>query len=88
MLLIRFENIFVIALCIMERPAAMLAPVELSLLVDGIAGKGKRRPLSAFGAADSLALLFFYRILYHFSFLVYKYNKFPLKERQSRGTYR
>ena len=23
-----------------------------------------------------------------FSFLVYKYNKFPLKERQSRGTYR
>lgn len=22
-----------------------------------------------------------------FSFLVYKYNKFPLKERQSRGTY-
>jgi hypothetical protein len=50
----------------MERPAAVLAPVELAVLVDGIAGKGKRRPLSAFGAADSLALLFFYRILYHF----------------------
>jgi hypothetical protein len=56
MLLIRFENIFVIALCIMEGPAAMLAPVELSVLVDGIAGKGKRRLPSAFGAADSLAL--------------------------------
>ena len=50
----------------MEGAAAMLAPVELSLLVDGIAGKGKRRLPSAFGAADSLALLFFYRILYHF----------------------
>ncbi len=73
----------------MEGPAAMLAPVELSLLVDGIARRVKRRLSSAFGAADSLALLFFYRILYHFfSFLVYKYNKFPLKERQSRGTYR
>ena len=40
MLLIRFENIFVIALCIMEGPAAMLAPVELSLLVDGLAAEG------------------------------------------------
>ena len=34
----------------MERPAAMLAAVEFSLLVDSIIGKGKRRPLSAFGA--------------------------------------
>jgi len=73
----------------MEGPAAMLAPVDLSLLVDGIARRVKRRLPSAFGAADSLALLFFYRILYHFfSFLVYKYNKFPLKERQSKGIYR
>ena len=66
MLLIRFENIFVIALFVMEGPAAMQAPVELSLLVDGIAGKGKRRPLSAFGAADSLALLFFFSFAFHF----------------------
>ena len=50
----------------MEGPAAVLAPVELSLLVDGIARRVKRRLPSAFGAADSLALLFFYRILYHF----------------------
>ena len=55
MLLIRFENIFVIALCIMEGPAAMLAPVELAVLVDGIAGKGKRRLASAFGADHSVA---------------------------------
>jgi hypothetical protein len=40
MLLIRFENIFVIALCIMEGPAAMLAPVELALLIDGLAAEG------------------------------------------------
>ena len=77
MLLIRFENIFVIALCIMEGPAAMLAPVELSLLVDGIAEKGKRRLPSAFGAADSLALLFFYRILYHFYKLDLSRNERP-----------
>ena len=50
----------------MEGPAAMLAPVELSLLVDGIAGKGKRRLPSAFGAADSLALLFFFSFAFHF----------------------
>ena len=55
MLLISFENIFVIALFVMEGPAAMQAPVELSLLVDGIAGKGKRRPLSAFGADNAVA---------------------------------
>ena len=66
MLLISFENIFVIALCIMEGPAAMLAPVELSLLVDGIARRGKRRLPSAFGAADSLALLFFFSFAFHF----------------------
>ncbi len=33
----------------MKRPAATLAPVELSLLVDGVAGKGKRRLPSTFG---------------------------------------
>ena len=77
MLLIRFENIFVIALFVMEGPAAMLAPVELALLVDGIVGKGKRRLPSAFGAADSLALLFFYRILYHFYKLDLSRNEKP-----------
>ena len=56
MLLIKFENTFVIALCIMDGPAAMLAPVELSLLVDGVLYQVKRRLPSAFGAADSLAL--------------------------------
>ncbi len=50
----------------MEGPAAMLAPVDLSLLVDGIAGRVKRRLPSAFGAADSLALLFFYSFAFHF----------------------
>ncbi len=39
----------------MERPAAVLAPVELSLLVDGVAGKGKRRLPSAFGADNAVA---------------------------------
>ena len=55
MLLIRFENIFVIALFVMEGPAAVLAPVELAVLVDGIAGKGKRRLPSAFGADNAVA---------------------------------
>ena len=55
MLLIRFENIFVIALFVMEGPPTVLAPVELAVLVDGIAGKGKRRPLSAFGADNAVA---------------------------------
>ncbi len=38
----------------MERPAAMLAPVELALLVDGVLYQVKRRPLSAFGADDAV----------------------------------
>ena len=50
MLLIRLENIFVIALFVMEGPAAVLAAVELALLVDGVLYQVKRRPLSAFGA--------------------------------------
>ena len=33
----------------MEGPAAMLAPVELALVVDGIAGKGKRRLVRIWG---------------------------------------
>ena len=45
MLLIRFENIFVIALFVMEGPAAVLAAVELALLVDGVLYQVKRRPL-------------------------------------------
>ena len=36
MLLIRFENIFVIALFVMERPVAMLAAIDLAFLVDSI----------------------------------------------------
>ena len=50
MILIRFENIFVIALFVMERPAAVLAAVELALLVDGVLYQVKRRLPSAFGA--------------------------------------
>ena len=49
----------------MERPATMLAPVELSLLVDGIAGKGKRCLPSAFGAADGGTLQILMRIVSH-----------------------
>ena len=37
---------------VMERPPAVLAPVEFSLLVDGVSDQVKRRPLSAFGADD------------------------------------
>jgi len=55
----------------------MLAAVELALLVDSIAGKVKRRLPSAFGAADSLALLFFYRILYHVNKLDLSRNEKP-----------
>ncbi len=54
MLLIRFENIFVIALFVMEGPATLLAAVELALLVDGVYHV-KRRPLSAFGADNTVA---------------------------------
>ena len=35
---------------VMERPAAVLAAVELALLVDGVLYQVKRCPLSAFGA--------------------------------------
>ena len=55
MLLIRFENTFVIALFVMEGPAAVLAPVELSLVVDGVLYQVTRRPLSAFGADNAVA---------------------------------
>ena len=55
MLLIRFENIFVIALFVMERPAAVLAAVELALLVDGVLYQVKRRLPSAFGADHRVA---------------------------------
>ena len=55
MLLIRFENTFVIALFVMEGPAAVLAPVELALVVDGVLYQVKRRPLSAFGADNAVA---------------------------------
>ena len=54
MLLIRFENIFVIALFVMEGPAAVLAAVELALLVDGVLYQVKRRLPSAFGADNAV----------------------------------
>ena len=60
MLLNKFENIFVIALCIMEGPAAMLAAVELALVVDGVHDQVKRRPLSAFGADHRVTFSFFF----------------------------
>ena len=55
MLLIKFENIFVIALCIMERPAAMLAAVvELALLVDSIIWHVEGGVFSTFGADNAV----------------------------------
>ena len=45
----------------MERPAAVLAAVELALLVDGVIDQVKRRPLSAFGADNAVAFSFFFR---------------------------
>lgn len=50
----------------MERPAAVLAPVELSLLVDGIARRVKRRLPSAFGADNAVAFSFFFSFAFHF----------------------
>ena len=48
-------------LFVMERPAAVLAAVELALLVDGVIDQVKRRPLSAFGADNAVAFSFFFR---------------------------
>ena len=67
MLLIRFENIFVIALFVMKRPAAVLAAVELALLVDGVLYQVKRRPLSAFGADNAVAFKLLFRFVFHFA---------------------
>jgi len=39
----------------MEGPAAVLAAVELALVVDGVIDQVKRRPLSAFGADNGVA---------------------------------
>ena len=50
----------------MERPAAMLAAVELAVLVDGVLYQVKRRPLSAFGADNAVAFLFFFSFAFHF----------------------
>ena len=60
MLLIRFENIFVIALFVMEGPATLLAAVELALLVDGVLYQVKRRLPSAFGADHRVTFSFFF----------------------------
>ena len=62
---------------VVEGPATVLAAVELALLVDGVLYQVKRRLPSAFGAADSLALLFFYRILYHLFKLDLSRNERP-----------
>ena len=51
----------------MEGPAAVLAPVELALVVDGIAGKGKRRLPSAFGADNRVTFSFFFSFVFHFA---------------------
>ena len=67
MILIRFENIFVIALFVMERPGAVLAAVELALLVDGVLYQVKRRPLSAFGADNAVAFKLLFRFVFHFA---------------------
>ena len=40
---------------VMERPAAMLAAVELALVVDGVHDQVKRRLPSAFGADNAVA---------------------------------
>ena len=40
---------------VMEGPAAMLAAVELALVVNGVHDQVKRRPLSAFGADNAVA---------------------------------
>ena len=67
MLLIRFENIIVIALFVMEGPAAVLAAVELALLVDGVLYQVKRRLSFAFGADNAVAFSFFFRFVFHFA---------------------
>ena len=79
MLLIRFENIFVIALCIMEGPAAVLAPVELALVVDGIAGKGKRRLVRIWGRQRCCVLVV---VQIRFSFCTLSYCLRLKKTRQ------
>ena len=40
---------------VMERPAAVLAPVELAVLVDGVHDQVKGDSLSAFGADNAVA---------------------------------
>jgi hypothetical protein len=49
----------------MERPPAVLAPVEFSLLVDGVIDQVKRRLLSAFGADQGVAFSLLFRVVYH-----------------------
>ena len=68
MLLIRFENIFVIAIFVLEWPAAVLAALELAVLVDGVIDQVKRRPLSAFGADN--------RFTFSFAFTCHKGSHF------------
>ena len=50
----------------MERPAAVLAAVELALLVDGVLYQVKRRLPSAFGADHRVTFSFFFSFAFHF----------------------
>ena len=54
MLLNKFENIFVIALFVMKRPAAVLAAIDLAVLVDSIVWHVEGGSLSAFGADNAV----------------------------------
>ena len=56
MLLIRFENIFVIALFVMEGPAAVLTAKYLAVLVDGVSGLVEPCRPSAFREDGAVAL--------------------------------
>ena len=54
-------------LFVMEQPAAVLAAVELALLVDGVLYQVKGGSLSAFGADHRVTFSFFFRFVFHFA---------------------
>ena len=60
----------------MEGPAAVLAAVELAVLVDGVIDQVKRRPLSAFGADNAVTFSFFFR---HHAWCFYCFCGFDFK---------
>jgi hypothetical protein len=63
---------------VVEGPVAVLAAVELALLVDSIAGIVKRRPLSALGADNGGAFSFLFRVVDHLFKLSLSRNEKPL----------